>query len=64
MFQYAFGVRCVPLIRKNRHYIDLTYLNTDHAHNGYELDRIFAVGKDIELPLSYKEWIQNCLWVK
>lgn len=59
MFQYAFWCSLCSRHPENRHYIDLTYLNTDHAHNGYELDRIFAVGKDIELPLSYKEWIQK-----
>lgn len=59
MFQYAFWCSLCSRYPENRHFIDLTYLNTYYAHSGYELDRIFAVGRDIELPLSYKEWIQR-----
>lgn len=59
MFQYAFWRSLCSRYPENRHYIDLTYFDTHYEHNGYELDRLFAVGKDIELPLSDNERIRE-----
>lgn len=59
MFQYAFLYSLHIRYPKEKHYIDLAGLNVCRAHNGYELDRVFAVGKDKELPSFCREWING-----
>lgn len=59
MFQYAFWRSLCFRFPERLHYINLEYLRIWSQHNGYELDRIFGIDKNIEFPLPWNEWIRQ-----
>lgn len=50
MFQYAFLLGLQHGFPQNRHYWDKKNVEVDKSHNGYELERVFAISGERDLP--------------